>query len=175
MTDTPVIRWPLPTVEDGAGFACPTCGAAEGILAALDAEDSSADPTYLECPAGHLWAEQRFPRFIGASILRRILAADPNALGHLGQQVTAATAAQPSVKGSARWEGPLRVDGVPLLCPECGATHGLVLTYDSDDSSRDPAPMSCPAGHEWLEPRMPRWMAPDIARAALALGRDERN
>lgn len=77
-----VIRWPLPTGAGAGGepYRCPECGAVERLTAALDLEDWSADPTYMSCPAGHLWAEERFPRWIGADILRLALEGNPHLL-----------------------------------------------------------------------------------------------
>lgn len=82
MTEPTVLRWPLPTGAGTGGepYSCPECGAAQRLTAALDLEDWSAEPTYMTCPAGHLWAEERFPRWIGADIFRLALEVNPHLL-----------------------------------------------------------------------------------------------
>lgn len=87
MTEPTVLRWilPAPASNGGEPFSCPECGSVAPLTVALDLEDWSAEPTYMTCPAGHLWAEERFPRWIGADILRLALEANPGLLEDIAE------------------------------------------------------------------------------------------
>jgi hypothetical protein len=156
-----VVRYPLP----GSGFRCPTCGATEGVTVALDLEDTSPEPSYMQCPDGHFWPEPAFPRMIGAGMLRRAIAADPEFLDRI----------HPLSEGlklprDTGWislpDGASASDGSLIGCPTCGATAGLAAVYDSHVFDAEPSPMACLSGHRWLEERFPRWLAADTARQA---------
>lgn len=162
MTDPrTVVRYPLP----GGGFRCPTCGVAEGITVALDLEDRSAEPSYMQCPDGHFWPEPCFPRMIGAGMLRRAIEADPGFLDRIHPLSEGLN--QPRRAGWLSLSvGASGSDEQPVACPACGATGGLAVVYDSHVFDADPSPMTCLNGHRWSEPRFPRWAAATAAREA---------
>ncbi|MFJ2964244.1 hypothetical protein ACIPIC_18335 [Streptomyces collinus] len=161
-----VVRWPLPAE---AGFRCPDCAVIEGITVALDLEDDGPEPSYMRCPDGHLWPELRFPRALGASMLRRALEHCPGFLDRihpLGEGLL-----KPRDTGwLALPDGASGPDEEPIACPECGATGGLAAVYDSHVFDPEPSPMACLNGHSWREERFPRWAAADTARRAREAG-----
>lgn len=86
MTTPPVLRWPMPgRVVDQAGhlIACPVCGALEHLVLGMDLDDHSDEPSYMACPGGHTWPEERLPRRLGALLLADILEAEPGLLAEL--------------------------------------------------------------------------------------------
>jgi hypothetical protein len=87
MTEPVVIRWPIPdhAVLASGPITCPTCGGDESLTLAMDLHDRSDDPSYMSCPVGHIWAEERFPRIFAAELLDEILQIDPSILGHLDE------------------------------------------------------------------------------------------
>lgn len=162
MSETPVIRFPLP---DGDGFACPTCSATSGITVALDLEDTSAEPSYMRCPDGHYWAEPCFPRLVGAGMLRSALALDPNFLDVMAP--LSAALDRPRLSGWLHLpEGATARTGASVACPECGATMGLAVEYDSHVFDGEPSRMRCLNSHQWLDAGFPRWAAADEAQRA---------
>lgn len=70
-----------------------------------------------------------------------------------------------------RWPmpGPIRgVGGHVVACPECYLTVRLVLAMDLDDSSDEPSYLTCPGGHTWPEPAVPRRLAALLLAEVLA-------
>ncbi|MER5473727.1 hypothetical protein [Streptomyces sp. NPDC002685] len=155
-----VVRWPLPA---GGAFSCPTCFTAEGITVALDLEDRGPDPSYMRCPDGHLWPESRFPRMVGAGMLRRALEADPDFLGII-HPLSLGLDRPRDAGWLALPDGASNSAGEVIMCPECAATTGLAAVYDSHVFDAEPSPMVCLNGHRWTEERFPRWAAADTAR-----------
>jgi hypothetical protein len=135
------------------------------VTVALDEGDLSADPSYMRCPNGHLWAEEAFPRLLGASMLHNM------DTGH-----RSALAALQGLLDGERYAGRMKLldgaqgHGEQLSCPECGATHGLAVDFDTHDISAAPSTAHCLNGHTWADARFPRWWGADIIR--LAIGED---
>lgn len=156
MSSPTVVRWPLP----GGGFTCPTCGAGEGNTVALDAAEYSGEPSYMQCPAGHLWAEPAFPRLLAGGILR---GADPQHVAVMGELLE--LRARPRIVLQA-----VRIEDLldhRASCPQCGATHGLTARLDSHAITAEPTVLACLNGHQWAESGLPAWMGADIIRYAL--------
>ncbi|WP_328845456.1 hypothetical protein [Streptomyces sp. NBC_00258] len=151
-----VVRWPLP----GGGFACPTCGAAEGNTVALDAAEFSGEPSYMQCPAGHLWAEPAFPRLLAGGILR---GADPQHVAVMPELLKLRE--QPRIVIRAKHVEDLFE--YRLACPECAATHGLTARLDSHAITAEPTILACLNGHEWAEDGFPSWVGADMIRYAV--------
>lgn len=156
-----VVRWPL----TGGAFPCPTCGTTEGVTVALDAEDASPAPSYMRCGNAHFWEEPAFPRLIGAGMLRNALKDDPGFVA-TAQRLCAALDAPRDTGMVLMPEGATGRDGTPVVCPQCRATAGLAVAFDSHVFDREPSMMRCLSGHEWSEERIPRWAAADTARLA---------
>lgn len=162
-----VVRYPLPPVGRG-GFRCPTCGATTGITVALDMEDTSPEPSYMQCGAGHFWPEPVFPRALGAGMLRRAVELDPEFLDRM--QLLTAALSRPQAAGWVHLpEGASGPTGERVACPTCAATHGLAVEFDSHDINIGPSPMRCLAGHVWSEERIPRWAAAQFSQEATDL------
>lgn len=70
-----------------------------------------------------------------------------------------------------RWPllGRTTVEGVLIVCPECGAEDRLTLGMDLDDRSEGPAFMACPEGHLWAEERFSRRLAGEFLDEILQL------
>lgn len=85
MTEPAVLRCPLPgrVVISDAPIACPTCGAADRLILGMDLDDRGDEPSYMSCPGGHTWAEERLPRWFSAGLLDEIFQVDPTLLGRL--------------------------------------------------------------------------------------------
>ncbi|MFF2511682.1 hypothetical protein [Streptomyces sp. NPDC058086] len=86
MSEPTVLRWRLPFAPvDGAGrpVVCPTCGVGERLVLGMDLDDHSDEPSYMTCPSGHSWLDERFTRKYGALFLADILDAEPGLLAHL--------------------------------------------------------------------------------------------
>lgn len=162
-----VLRWPL---AEGA-FRCPTCFTTEGVTVALDLDDLSGDPSYMRCPAGHFWEEPAFPRLIGAGMLRNALREDPGFVA-MAQRLCAALD-RPRVTGLVHLpDGATGRDRKRVACPQCQATEGLAVAFDSHVFDREPSTMRCLSGHEWAEAGFPRWVAANLSHAVVDLDED---
>jgi hypothetical protein len=58
-------------------------------------------------------------------------------------------------RAELNFHGPVLVNGLPLLCPECDAAYGHTVTTGSLPFENLPAWVNCPDGHGWEEDTIP--------------------